>query len=147
MALRGRSIIRAGELQRMFSGDYIEHQELNPTDEPHYQQPAKEVLPRYTVGDAEVVTLIGDGSPMEQHMLGRLTATTIPAGGQTTIENPLPGEDLFLYVTDGRGTFGTDDKAVGQYDVMLATTHAEAVEIRAGDDDLHFMSFYLPPFL
>jgi uncharacterized cupin superfamily protein len=30
----GKGVIRAGELQRMFSGNWIEHQELNQSDEP-----------------------------------------------------------------------------------------------------------------
>ena len=30
----GKGLIHAGELQRMFAGDYIEHQELNLGDEP-----------------------------------------------------------------------------------------------------------------
>ena len=30
----GKGIIHAGEFQRMFAGDYIEHQELNVTDDP-----------------------------------------------------------------------------------------------------------------
>ena len=27
----------------------------------------------------------------------------LPAGGATTLEAPAPGEDLFLYITDGTG--------------------------------------------
>ena len=118
----GRGEIEVGELQRMFSGDWIEHQELNVWDEParviqiwfvadpsyadldpHYQQLSRGELPTRQVGDATVYQLIGDGSPMEQHMTGRLTAATVQPGGKTTIEAPLVGEDLFLYVTDGDG--------------------------------------------
>src|SRR5512138_1308205 len=75
----GMGDIHAGELQRMFSGDYIEHQELNPWDEPvrviqiwfiaelkyrglepHYQQLRRDELP-VTRGDgAATYTLIGE---------------------------------------------------------------------------------------
>jgi hypothetical protein len=170
----GRGIIRAGELQRMFAGDYIEHQELNLSDqkarviqiwyiadrhhrglEPHYQQATRAELPARRLEGATVYSLIGDDSPMEQHMTGRLTAATVDVGGSTTVELPRDGEDLFLYVTDGAGTFAyvSEDEggvsgAVGQYDVMLARPDADSIRISAAaDQPLHFMSFYLPPFI
>src|SRR5690606_19470437 len=96
----GKGAIHAGELQRMFAGDFIEHQELNLSDEitrviqiwyvaerkwqglePHYQQLANRELPTRWVEDASVSSLIGDDSPMTQHMKGRLTATTLAVGG------------------------------------------------------------------
>jgi redox-sensitive bicupin YhaK (pirin superfamily) len=165
----GRGEIGPGEIQRMFSGDYIEHQELNLRDEPvrviqiwfiadrhhrglppHYQQPARTDLPSRRVGDATVLNLIGDGSPMEQHMTGRLTTTTVDAAGVTTLQPPEPGEDLFLYVTDGAGQADHKSESVtlGQYDVILATPQVEATTLRAdGSNPLHFLSFYLPRFL
>lgn len=164
----GKGVIKAGELQRMFAGDYIEHQELNLTDDParviqiwyvadrhhrglppHYQQAGQNDLPARTIGDATVYSLIGDGSPMEQHMTGRLTATTINPGGTTTVELPQEGEDLFLYVTDGTGnTTSGDTTALAQYDVLLARPDADPIQITASDDEkLHYMSFYLPKFL
>ena len=97
----GQGDIRAGEFQRMFAGDYIEHQELNLTDdpvrviqiwfiadrrfqglEPHYQQLESGALPARQVEDATVYSLIGDDSPMIQHMTGRLTAATLNAEGR-----------------------------------------------------------------
>ncbi|MEP7291587.1 MAG: pirin family protein, partial [Chloroflexota bacterium] len=64
----GKGLIQAGELQRMFAGDYIEHQELNLSDdfarviqiwyvadrqfqglEPHYQQLSSGELPARSV--------------------------------------------------------------------------------------------------
>jgi redox-sensitive bicupin YhaK (pirin superfamily) len=164
----GRGVIRAGEFQRMYAGDYIEHQELNRSAdpvrviqiwfaaepearplEPHYQQPARETLPVRASGAATVTHLIGDGSPMDQHMAGRLTATTLPPEGRAPLGAPRPGEDLFLYVTDGAGTaFNGGPHPLGQYDVILATPDVEPVEISAGPDaPLHFLSFYLPTFL
>lgn len=165
----GKGTIGPGELQRMFSGDYIEHQELNRTGdlarviqiwyvadpqyrdlEPHYQQVSSPELPARQVGAATVYNLIGDGSPMTQHMTGRLTATSIPAGGETTLEAPRPGEDLFLYVTDGAGQAVPNDSrvALGQYDTILARPDGEAVTLQAGEDEaLHYLSFYLPTFI
>ncbi len=163
----GNGDIGPGELQRMFSGDYIEHQELNLTDDPvrviqiwfiadrhhrgeppHYQQAGKNLLPARQVGAATVYSLIGDDSPMDQHMTGRLTAATVPAGGTTHIEPPRPGEDLFLYITDGSGQAIYHDKAIalGQYDVILAQPEMQTAGITA-QDTLYFMSFYLPKFI
>ena len=158
----GAGDIETGELQRMFSGQWIEHQELNPWDEtarviqiwyvadpkyrdlePHYQQVRKTDLPRRVVGDATVFSLIGDESPMEQHMHGRLTATTISAGGSTTVESPREGEDLFLYVTDGEAVL--DDREMGQYDVVLARPGTD-ISIKSVSN-FHYLSFYLPKFL
>src|SRR5438477_9305362 len=70
------------ELQRMFAGDYIEHQELNHTDdpvrviqiwfvadpkyrglEPHYQQVRRDELPARRAGDATIYSLIDELSP------------------------------------------------------------------------------------
>jgi redox-sensitive bicupin YhaK (pirin superfamily) len=165
----GKGEIRAGELQRMFSGDYIEHQELNLWDAPtrviqiwfiaerrhrglppHYQQTRSDALPSRRAGDATVFNLIGDGSPMEQHMTGRLTATTVDAGGATLLQPPRPGEDLFLYITDGIGQAQHHGESVtlGQYDVILAMPEADSVTLGAdGDKPLHYLSFYLPRFL
>ena len=165
----GKGIIRAGELQRMFAGDYIEHQELNLGDdparviqiwyiadryhrglEPHYQQVSRNELPTERNGDATVYKLIGPESPMEQHMTGRLTATTIDTGGITNLMPPLPGEDLFLYVTDGQGevTYEGVTNPVGQYDVILARPDAQEIALKAAEGTkLHFMNFYLPTFM
>lgn len=164
----GKGEIRAGELQRMFSGDYIEHMEMNYTDEPvrviqiwfiadrhhrglppHYQQLRHEQLPAHSAGDATIYSLIGDGAPMEQHMTGRLTATRLPTGGSTQLHAPRADEDLFLYVTDGAGTAENGTRhTLGQYDVILATPETEAITLRAAPDaDLHYLSFYLPRFL
>ncbi|MBZ0288238.1 MAG: pirin family protein [Anaerolineae bacterium] len=159
----GKGEIGPGELQRMFSGDYIEHMEMNYTDQPvrviqiwfaadrqyrhlppHYQQVTGSDLPTQTVGSATVFTLMGADSPMEQHVRGRLTATTVPANGVTQLVPPQPDEDLFLYVTDGTGKAG--EFSLGQYDVLLAKPEAEAITIQA-DTPLHFLSFYLPQFL
>ena len=164
----GAGDIGPGELQRMFSGDWIEHQELNETDEParviqiwfaadirhrglapHYQQLSQAALPAAQVEDARVYRLIGDGSPMEQHMVGRLSASVLPAGGTTTLEPARPGEDLFVYVTDGMGeALVPEAEALSQYDVLLARADAPAVPIRAAPDQpLNYLSFYLPHFL
>ena len=165
----GKGEIHAREIQRMFSGDWIEHQELNLTDEParviqiwfiadrqyrglepHYQQAGSDDLPRQTIGDAQVYTLIGEDSPLEQHMTGRLTATTIQPGGSTTLQAPRPDEDLFLYITDGGGqtAYNGADIPLGQYDVILATPAVQDTILTAtGDAPLHFLSFYLPKFL
>jgi redox-sensitive bicupin YhaK (pirin superfamily) len=165
----GAGEIGAGELQRMFSGDWIEHQELNQGDEParviqiwfiadrryqgllpHYQQVGRGQLPAQRVGDATIFNLIGDDSPMEQHVSARLTATTVEPGGQTTLAAPRPDEDLFLYVTDGNGQAVHDGQSptLGQYDVVLATPEAGTATIAAQPSaPLHFLSFYLPRFL
>lgn len=166
----GHGDIGPGELQRMFSGDWIEHQELNLTDEPvrviqiwfaadpkhrglppHYQQLGRDQLPRRRVGEATAFSLIGAGSPMEKHIIGgRLSATMVDAGGQTQVEAPGPNEDLFLYVTDGAGEARWDSQgaALGQYDVILARSEAAGPSLRAASDAaLHFLSFYLPRFL
>jgi len=165
----GKGDIGPGELQRMFSGDWIEHQELNLTDQPvrviqiwfaadpkhrglapHYQQLSSAQLPHQTCGDAVVHNLIGGGSGMEQHMTGRLTATTLQPQGNTQIELPAAHEDLFLYITDGIGqvTHPYLNSTLGQYDVLLARSDSAAITLVAkGEQPLHYLSFYLPKFL
>ena len=164
----GQGEIRAGEFQRMFAGDYIEHQELNLTDdpvrviqiwyladrrfqglEPHYQQLEQRELPARTLADATIYSLIGDGSPMLQHMRGRLTAGSLADGGHAPLEAPRPGESLFLYVTDGAGyvTYGGSTRGVGQYDVMLVRPDADSAVLTAADSSLRWLGFYLPEFL
>jgi redox-sensitive bicupin YhaK (pirin superfamily) len=166
----GQGDIGAGEFQRMFSGEWIEHQELNLTGEParviqiwfvadlkhrglapHYQQLSRAELPAERRGDATVHRLIGGGSPMEQHMAGRLTASFVDVGGRTAPEPPQDGEDLFVYVTDGAGEARYGDQAwpLGQYDVLLARPEAgDGASIAAAPDGpLAYLSFYLPRFL
>lgn len=165
----GQGDLLTGDFQRMFSGDWIEHQELNLWDEParviqiwfiadrkyqglepHYQQLSRTELPTQQVGDGTVYSLIGGDSPMEQHMDGRLTATWVERNGSTTLVPPQAGEDLFLYVTDGMGEVSHDGKTapLNQYDVILATPDVTTVALRgAADDGLRFLSFYLPSFL
>ncbi len=165
----GRGEISAGEFQRMFSGSLIYHQELNTTDkpvrviqiwyspkpeyaikEPHYQQLRNDQLPSRRAGGATVLDLIGNESPMQQHMVGRLTTTTVDAGGHTKLEAPQPTEDLFLYVTDGAGRVSYSGNAAPmcQYDVLLARPDSPEVTLAAQPDaTLNFLSFYLPSFL
>ena len=165
----GKGDIGPGELQRMFSGDYIEHQELNRADEkarviqiwfvadakyqglkPHYQQLSQAQLPSQHRDGATTYHLIGGGSPMDSHVNARLTATTVQSGGVATVEPPRAGESLFLYVTDGRGqaNYLTQSAALGQYDVILADHSAAEARLEShSDTPLKFMSFYLPTFL
>jgi redox-sensitive bicupin YhaK (pirin superfamily) len=163
----GKGDIRAGELQRMFAGRGIQHQELNLTDDPvrviqiwfmadrkfshvapHYQQLRQDELPSRRVGDGTIWHLIGDGSPMEQHTRGRLSAITVDAGGSTQLEPPKAGEDLFFYVTDGAGYVPQHDVSLDQYDVILARPDAPPTTlVAAPDQKLHALSFYLPTFL
>jgi redox-sensitive bicupin YhaK (pirin superfamily) len=164
----GKGEIGPGELQRMFSGDYIEHMEMNHTDHPvrviqiwfaadpkhrglppHYQQIKRDALPASQLGDATVYTLIGDDSPIEEHVSARLTAASVPANGSTTLVLPRPDEDLFVYVTDGAGRLKSAGQgaALGQYDVILAAPDAPTATLHAGGHGLNVMSFYLPKFL
>lgn len=164
----GKGELLPGDLQRMFSGDWIEHQELNLWDEParviqiwfiadrqhrglapHYQQIGRQQLPAKQIGSAAVYSLIGDNSPMDQHMVGRLTAAVVPPAGTTTIQQPRSDEDLFLYVTDGTGSVKHNEESVslGQYDVILATPEMDQTQITADASGLDFLSFYLPRFL
>jgi len=164
----GEGDLNKGDLQRMFSGDYIEHQELNLTDEParviqiwfiadrhhqglqpHYQQIGREGLPAVHGEGSTTYSLIGDNSPMEQHMTGRLTATTVNANGNAEVQVPRSDEDLFLYVTDGAGQATYDGKTVqlGQYDVILGTPDLQETLIQADAGGLDYLSFYLPRFI
>lgn len=166
----GEGEIHPGELQRMYSGDLILHQELNQTDQPvrviqiwfaadrrfkllpHYQQLKKTELPARRAGDATVFDLIGEPSPIEAHMVGapRLTATVVPPSGKVELEPPRKDEDLFLYVTDGTGQLDAPEQVneMGQYDVLLARAGARDATLTASPtQSLHFMNFYLPAFL
>lgn len=172
----GEGELKPGDVQRMFSGDLILHQELNQTDEPvrviqiwfaadrkyrklpHYEQLHHTQLPKRKEGDAHVYSVFGDDSPLERHMVGdaRLTAAFVPAGGKVELEPPRRNEDLFLYVTDGTGELDAEDatavryseRALGQYDVILARADAKHAVLRASaDSELRFLNFYLPKFL
>ncbi len=97
----GKGSITAGEVQRMFSGDYIEHQELNRSDEfarviqiwfvaepqyrglePHYEQISLADMPPRQVGDGLVRDIIGPHGATNAHVEARLTSTLLPAGGK-----------------------------------------------------------------
>lgn len=165
----GRGEIKKGELQRMFSGERIEHQELNLSDDPvrviqiwhmadpqyrglspHYQQLSRKELPSVKLNGVQVFELVGGNSPMDQHMTGRLTATMIDAGSNTQLISPLANEDLFLYVTDGSGYMQSNGEktTLGQYDVILAPPDSDKIELAADkSESLEYLSFYLPPFL
>jgi hypothetical protein len=165
----GMGDIHAGELQRMFSGNYIEHQELNVWDEPvrviqiwfaadpqqrglepHYQQVQRGELPTAHGDGSTTCALIGGGSPIEQHMQGRLTAVSVEAGGSAPVEPPQPGEDLFVYITDGAGQAQADGQSIrlGQYDVILARPDAPSMTLDGAEHGvLESLCFYLPAFL
>jgi quercetin 2,3-dioxygenase len=163
----GQGVIRAGDVQRMFSGDYIAHQELNRTGRstrviqiwfvadtasmglpPHYEQIGLDEMPARLSGDGEVHDIIGPAGRTDAHVAARLTSTILPAGGTARVERPQPGEELFLYVVNGDGLMITRESSqgLGLYDVILATPDAESVGLQAGDESLSFLSFYLPPF-
>ncbi|MEM7334301.1 MAG: pirin family protein [Chloroflexota bacterium] len=164
----GKGTITAGEVQRMFSGNFIQHQELNrsatPTRviqiwyvadvehmglPPHYEQVGLSDMASRQVGDATVREIIGPGGGTNSHVSARLTSTILPAGGTASLEPPQNGEDLFLYFVDGNGRFNptTQDIPIDLYDVVLASPDAEAATITAGDKPLNYLSFYLRPFL
>ncbi|MFT5195935.1 MAG: redox-sensitive bicupin YhaK (pirin superfamily) [Cellvibrionaceae bacterium] len=167
----GKGTIGAGEVQRMFSGNYIQHKELNRTDEytrviqiwyaadtqyrglePNYEQVPLEKMPPRTIGDGVVRDIIGDDKgkgATDSHVNGRLTSTIIPAGGRSTFELPREGEDLFLYVVNGSGIANGSilPTPLGLYDVALATPNATAPTFTAGDQPLNYLSFYLPSFI
>ena len=165
----GKGIIRAGEVQRMFSGAYIEHQELNRSDQearviqiwyaadpqymgldPHYEQLKLAEMPSYEQGGGLIYPIIGINGPADDHVAGaRLTATVVPAAEQTSVVLPAAGEDLFLYIVKGRGRITAvelDDALLAEYDVLIATPDATGATI-AADTDLTFLSFYLPSFV
>lgn len=163
----GRGVIAAGEVQRMFSGHYIEHQELNQSDRtvrviqiwfavdpihqgvaPHYEQIELSDMPARAIGDGLARDIIGPAGATDAHVAARLTSTVVPPGGQAPLEPPCADEQLFLYVVDGHGRLTTNgsERALGLYDVALATTRAEPATLAAGSDPLTYLSFYLPPF-
>lgn len=164
----GRGVITAGEVQRMFSGDWIAHQELNRTNEftrviqiwfavdirhrgidAHYEQVRLDEMPATTIGDGIVREIIGRNAPTTSHVNARLTSTIVPSYGTTTAVLPKAGEDLFLYVVNGNGNFTSSvhEADVELYDVILATPNADAPQLTAGEQPLNFLSFYLPQFL
>ncbi|MCP5099387.1 MAG: pirin family protein [Chloroflexi bacterium] len=164
----GKGTITAGEVQRMFSGNYIQHQELNRTNEftrviqiwfvaevehmelpPHYEQIKLSDMPPRQVGDAIVRDIIGPNGATDSHVNARLTSAILPVGGTATFERPLRDENLFLYFVDGNGRFQSTsiDEPIEQYDVALATPEGETAVITAGDKPLNYLSFYLRPFM
>ncbi len=164
----GKGVIRAGEVQRMFSGYWIEHQELNRSDafarviqiwfiadvahmglEPHYEQVTLDEMRPRLIGDGLVRDIIGPQGATDSHVNARLTSTIVPAGGSTTIARPQPGEDLFLYIVNGEGELVTPEQTIAAnlYDVLLATPDAPTMTLQAGIHSLNFLSFYLQPFL
>lgn len=163
----GKGIISAGEVQRMFSGNYIAHQELNTTNEftrviqiwfvadvihmglpAHYEQIKLSDMPTRTSGDGLIRDIIGPNGATDSHVSARLTSTLVPAGGTTTLQPPHPGENLFLYIVNGHGHIPSLNQPLSLYDVLLATPQAPATTIlQAGDQPLNFLSFYLRPFI
>ena len=164
----GKGVITEGEVQRMFSGHFIQHQELNRTDEyarviqiwfvadpkyiglqPHYEQISLADMPPRQLGDGIVREIIGPTGATDSHVDARLTSTVIPAGGAAQIELPNQDEDLFLYFVKGNGRFQSSmqTEEIDLYDVVLATPNAETAVIEAGDEPLNYLSFYLKPFI
>ena len=164
----GNGVITAGEVQRMFSGQYIEHQELNLSDRPvrviqiwfaadvghmgippHYEQLKLETMSARRNGDGLTRHIIGPGGATDAHVAARLTGTIVPAGGRAMLEPPRAGEELFLYVVDGHGQMATveDTQQLSLYDVVLATPRAESATFEAGNVPLTYLSFYLKALL
>ncbi len=164
----GSGTISAGEVQRMFSGDFIQHQELNLSDNyarviqiwfvadpkyrdlaPNYEQIGLQDMASRQIGDATVRDIIGPNGATDSHVNARLSSTVVPVGGSTTIELPEADEDLFLYVVDGLGRVqaSTVDNALNLYDVVVATPSAETITLSAEAEPLTFLSFYLPSFM
>lgn len=164
----GKGTIKAGEVQRMFSGYYIQHQELNRSDSfarviqiwfvagtehmglsPHYEQVSLSDMRPRSIGDGVVRDIIGPNGATDSHVDARLTSTLVPAGGTTRVELPQANEDLFLYFVNGEGHVSASElnEQVCAYDVMLASPNAEAATIRAGDKPVTYLSFYLSQFL
>lgn len=164
----GKGTIQAGEVQRMFSGHFIQHQELNRTNEfarviqiwyvaepeyiglpAHYEQVGLSDMDSRQVGDAVVREIIGPNGATNAHVRTRLTSTILPSGGQAHVELPQAGEELFLYFVNGRGHIQNTnlDGEIDLYDVLLAKPEAETAVIQATNEPLNYLSFYLKPFM
>ena len=65
--------------------------------EPHYEQVRLMDMTPRRVGDGVVRDIIGPNGATDAHVDARLMSTAVPPRGQSTIELPQPGEDLFLY--------------------------------------------------
>jgi redox-sensitive bicupin YhaK (pirin superfamily) len=153
----------------MFSGHFIQHQELNRSYEfarviqiwyvaepefmglpAHYEQVGLEQMAVRHIGDAVVRDIIGSNGATDAHVHTRLTSAILPANGQATIEMPQTGEELFLYFVDGNGRIqhnAEETKEVNLYDVVLAKATADTAVLQAGDKPLNYLSFYLKPFM
>jgi redox-sensitive bicupin YhaK (pirin superfamily) len=156
----GRGTIHAGEVQRMFSGDFIQHQELNRGNEftrviqiwfaagLQYRGLPLAAMATRKVGDATVRDIVGPGGATESHVSARLTSSTIAANGSAVVEPPQSGEDLFLYVVDGAGSVELHGRrqALDLYDVLMARPSAPMPTVHADAEPLNFLSFYLPTF-
>ncbi len=101
------------------------------------------------VGNGVVRDIIGPNGATDAHVDARLTSTAVPPRGQSTIELPQPGEDLFLYFVKGNGRIRAADldHAIDLYDVVLATPGEETAVITAGGQPLNYLSFYLKSFM
>lgn len=164
----GKGVITAGEVQRMFSGNFIQHQELNRSSQfarviqiwfvadvahmglpPHYEQIGLSDMAARSVGDATVRDIIGPNGATDSHVTARLTSSVLPAGGTAVIEKPQNDEDLFVYFVNGSGRFRspTQQSKIDLYDVVVATPEAPEATVSATDKPLTYLSFYLRPFL
>ena len=116
---------------------------------PHYEQIALADMPTRLNQDGQVSTIIGPGGATDAHVEARLSATILPANGQTTVELPEAIENLFLYFVNGQGRIKAGELAedVDLYDVLIASESADSVPIVTADHPLTFLSFYLPPFI
>ncbi len=137
-----QGIVHAGGLQRITAGRGIWHGEglgagesgsteglqlwinLGRRDKqvpPGYQGVEAGQFPLWSIGEAQVKVLVGEGSPTELRTPARYFDVTLPAGGSADL--PLPADyQGFAYLLSGDGLFGSNRQGAtaGQVAVLGA---------------------------
>ncbi len=153
-----RSVVRGGGLQKITAGKGMWHEEgpTSGSEEPtrglqlwiNLAQKDKRIPPDYQALDPEDVpaeeddgtrvrVLVGDESPVHLHTPALYLDVTVPAGGTFSHDTPADHQG-FIYVLEGRGTFGSNgvEAREGQ---LLVLGAGERVTMSSGTEETRFM--------
>jgi redox-sensitive bicupin YhaK (pirin superfamily) len=166
-SLGNRGTIRGGEAQWMTGGSGIMHQEM-PQPSEHLlglqlwiNLPAKEKMtdPKYFDITADMIKEFKEGGTKVRVVAGKykdhqgakghhLPATVL----DITIDGDMdfsmdsdPDKTLFVYIVEGRGTFGDKQHAVSRKTAILFDNKGDEFYVKAGKEGIRFILATAPP--
>jgi redox-sensitive bicupin YhaK (pirin superfamily) len=163
-SMGNKGAIKEGGCQWMTAGRAVMHQEMpQPSDQmlglqlwlnlprkdkmvpPQYREIRAEMIPVVQEEGCTIRILSGEYKGQQGAMIGDYVKATILdvtiQEGVTWNYSTMPGDTVFLYIMDGEGFFGGEDKKLLPYKQAVLFRDGDEIEVRAQKKELRIIVF------